>query len=289
MAFQADLAARCGFPVDYHLVNAPGPPLRGLQEFALCRGARQDVDGELEQLHRILKHMALDSSKCPLASIVSTLHKDIAQHAPDLWEAGQHQTLILHTQGLPTDAEGKRSGALKALQRAQAALGKLPIKLVIRLCTDDEDTLDTYNVLDADFGNIDVLDDYWGEALEVHLHNPWLTYARGLHRLRECGLAPDFLDDLDEQALSPDSLHRLCAMIFGGAPALPHPRNWGAFLPALTARLLDAAPMWNPVKKKETPWINLRQLERVYGTKRSGPAPRRTMPSVCAPRPPPGQ
>lgn len=39
------------------------------------------------------------------------------------------------------------------------------------------------------------------QALEVYLHNPWLTYGIGLHRLRESGFAPDIMDDLDERPL----------------------------------------------------------------------------------------
>jgi len=37
------------------------------------------------------------------------------------------------------------------------------------------------------------------QAMEVHLHNPWLTYGVGLHRLREAGFAPEIMDDLDER------------------------------------------------------------------------------------------
>ena len=37
------------------------------------------------------------------------------------------------------------------------------------------------------------------QAMEIYLHNPWLTYSIGLHRLRESGFAPDIMDDLDER------------------------------------------------------------------------------------------
>lgn len=37
------------------------------------------------------------------------------------------------------------------------------------------------------------------QAMEVYLHNPWLTYGVGLHRLREAGFAPEIMDDLDER------------------------------------------------------------------------------------------
>ena len=58
-----------------------------------------------------------------------------------------------------------------------------------------------YNTLDETLDSVDVLNDFWGESREVHLHNPWLCYSRGLHRLRESGLAPSLMDSLDEKPL----------------------------------------------------------------------------------------
>ena len=40
------------------------------------------------------------------------------------------------------------------------------------------------------------------KAMEVYLHNPWLTYSLGLHRLREAGLAPDIFSVLNGRALT---------------------------------------------------------------------------------------
>lgn len=108
------------------------------------------------------------------------------------------------------------------------------------------------------------------QALEVYLHNPWLTYTLGLHRLRESGLAPDMMDDLDERPLTLDEIHRLTKMLFLGDDDgdfhLPHPsRDWDKFLSRLQ-KLIDAEPgQWNPVKKRKTQWISMRKLESAYG------------------------
>ena len=146
---------------------------------------------------------------------------------------------------------------------------KLPVKLIIRLCTDDERVRDMFNTMDARFDSCDVLDDFWGEALEVYLHNPWLTYGMGLHRLREAGLAPEIMDDLDERPLSLDELHEFCHVLFVGGDDdiidLPHPKkSWSAFIRALNVLVEKEKKQWNPIKKMATPWINLKKLDAMH-------------------------
>ena len=43
-------------------------------------------------------------------------------------------------------------------------MSKLPVKVIIRLCTNDEKVINMYNDMDDKFASIDVMDDYWGEV-----------------------------------------------------------------------------------------------------------------------------
>ena len=52
--------------------------------------------------------------------------------------------------------------------------------------------------------------------MEVYLHNPWLTYGIGLHRLREAGLATELMDELDEKALNMSQIHQFFLEFFVG-------------------------------------------------------------------------
>jgi hypothetical protein len=45
---------------------------------------------------------------------------------------------------------------------------------------------------------------------EVYVHNPWLTYGLGIHRLREAGLGFDVMATLDESLLSLGEIYQFC-------------------------------------------------------------------------------
>jgi hypothetical protein len=86
--------------------------------------------------------------------------------------------------GLPTDIYGRCDNNTKLeFTEALQSLEGLPIWIVIRLCTNEDEVVGFYNNLDPDLErNIDVLDDFSQEAEEVCKHNPWLNYALPLHR-----------------------------------------------------------------------------------------------------------
>jgi hypothetical protein len=104
--------------------------------------------------------------------------------------------------------------------------------------------------------------------MEVYLHNPWLTYGFGIHRLREGGLASDLLDDLDEKAFNAHDIYEFCKEFFIGEKEieLTHPhKSWDAFMRGLNQLLKNEKLQWNPMKKKLTPWIDMRKLEVMFG------------------------
>ncbi|KAL7545163.1 hypothetical protein ACHAWF_008518 [Thalassiosira exigua] len=243
-------------------------------QFSLCWNSPSNVPREIAHLRHAMNNVRLDQSTCPLAARVHSLGKLIAKQAPDLEASGGHITIVLCTQGFPTDGQGKSSSAVrKELRHELGRLRTLPVKVIIRMCTDDESVRDMFNSLDSTFESFDVLDDYWAEAMEVYLHNPWLTYGVGLHRLRESGFAPELLDDIDERPLNLVEIHELCTMLFGdtaGGAGIPHPKHGVTnFLRSLHAPLDEAKLQWNPVKKAMMPWINLKKLEGMIRRRRS--------------------
>ena len=58
----------------------------------------------------------------------------------------------------------------------------LPVWIVIQLCSDEYDVVEFYNDVDNQLQlSLKVLDDFIGEAEEVHTHNPWLNDTSTTH------------------------------------------------------------------------------------------------------------
>ena len=105
--------------------------------------------------------------------------------------------------------------------------------------------------------------------MEIQLHNPWLTYGIGLHRLREAGLLPDIFGSLDERPFTLDQLYEFCNVLFIGDKSgvkLPHPRmeSLTSFFQTLKMLVDKEEMQWNPVRKKMMPWIDMARLEAIH-------------------------
>jgi hypothetical protein len=92
---------------------------------------------------------------------------------------GKKAALVILTDGEASDGD---------IVAAMRPLYQLPVWVVIRLCTDNDQIVDYWNNIDSQIElNMDVIDDPLGEAKEIYEHNKWFTYGEPLHRLREFG------------------------------------------------------------------------------------------------------
>ena len=113
-----------------------------------------------------------------------------------------------------------------------------------------------------------MLDDFCGEAAEIYECNPWLNYGLPLHRVREMGFHDRVLDMIDERALTKGEVRDFCVLLFGvdKCDGLPDPGiNWEGFMARVNDLLSNEELMWNPMKKKRMPWIDLKKLNKAYG------------------------
>jgi hypothetical protein len=272
VVYHAGTAAQFGLKTRFAMLNDPKV---GPQYFSI--GDKGSVQEEMQVAQHVMTHTR-PAGPTPLAPQLAGLQKYIAQIAPQLRQNRQIVTVVLATQGLPTSEHGDPNAAAQEFVRALQSFENLPVFVVVRLCTDDENVFDFYNSLDTHVElPFDVLDDFFGESLEIYLRNPWLTYSLPLHRFREMGFRIPVLDAIDERALTRSEVRDLCSLLFATPQPLPDPSlNWNAFMHAISSLAARERAQWNPVTRTVTPWINLHDLNRLYG----GAAPPQAIPMM---------
>eukprot|EP00804_Cyclotella_cryptica_P022869 CCRYP_005075-RA/>CCRYP_005075-RA protein AED:0.02 eAED:0.02 QI:249/1/1/1/1/1/2/136/571 len=264
--FHTEMAAQCWIPSKYWLVNEPGGD--SPKRFSLGWGKGEEVRSESERIIQVMKETKLDSKASPLARQLRNIEKYISKEASMLRDQNKFIGVVVCTQGEPTDRKGdKGKDVLRDFVKSLASLSDLPVKTVFRLCTDNDLVVDFYNTLDVN-EKCDVLDDFWGEAMEVYLHNPWLTYGIGLHRLREACLATDLIDNLDETSFTLEEIHEFCVDFFVGKNSdvpLANPcHDFPGFVSDLRNILKSQELVWNPVKNKLCPWVDVDKLNTIF-------------------------
>jgi hypothetical protein len=287
VGFFCNMAATLQLPTRFTMLNDLGS-MFGPQTFSVAENGPAHIPNDFAKAMSILQR-AYPSGATPLAKHVTQIRNLVAPMASQLQREGKMISVILATDGLPSDDNGNEGHVIfNQFVQALKSLEGLPVWVVVRLCTDDDRVFDFYNSIDAQLNlPYDVLDDFFGEALEVYLRNPWLNYALPLHRFRESGLYFHVLDALDEEALSFHELHQLCVLLFQQGQSLPDPaRDWLLFLHRLAPLLSQEKWHSNPITKTRSPWIDLRRLHLVYG--RNLPFPQelhQPMPQTTSPYP----
>jgi Mg-chelatase subunit ChlD len=265
--YHIQLAALLKAPTTFRLLNDPGRMV-GPQQFSVAERGPQLIPEDVQIARKTLK-AASPSGVTPLSDHLREIRENILVMQNEITQMGQKVVVVLATDGLPTDTFGISSQATRAeFETALRCLEGLPVWLVIRLCTDEDTVVDYYNNLDAQLElSLEVLDDFIGEAQEVYQHNNWLNYALPLHRVREMGFSHRLFDLLDERQLTVDEIRDFVFILFGeeNFDGLPDPAaDWSGFLDQISIIVHREKKQWNPVKKKATPWIDMKKLKKVH-------------------------
>eukprot|EP00980_Cylindrotheca_fusiformis_P001988 scaffold443_cov125-Cylindrotheca_fusiformis.AAC.37 len=227
-----------------------------------------DVESEIRQARMVMNRTKADGVT-PLTRHINEIQGEIRRMLPQLHKAGKRIAIIIATDGLPTDDEGNEGKEIRQdFVRALRSLEGLPVWVVIRLCTDEDDVTDFYSDLDNMLElSLEVLDDFMGESKEVAKQNPWLNYAIPLHRCRELGYHDRLFDLIDERALTKGELRDFCVLLFGAEyDQIPDPLSaWEEFLEYVEEKLTHETEQWNPQSKKLKPWISVKKLKKIYG------------------------
>jgi len=219
-----------------------------------------EADDKMAQLRRIQPE-----GSTPLTQHMREIREELIAMAPELRQTGQRVSIVIATDGLPTNETGQGGDFEKRrFVEALRLLEGLPVWLVIRLCTDEDDVVDFYNDLDHMLElSIDVLDDFTAEAKEIYEVNPWINYALPLHRIREFGTPERLFDLIDERAFTRSEVQSYCNILFStssmdGAPDAA--ADWKGFLVIVSKLSKSEGDRWNPVKRRRKQLISVKKL-----------------------------
>jgi len=165
MRFHVGLAKAANALSEFRLLNGAEPCLVGCGD--------DDVTGYGEILTAL---KGKPRGGTPLCRHIGEIVAEIQSNEEEIRAAGQIVVVVIATDGRSSD--GDMVEQLKPMEH-------LPVQIVVRLCTDDDSIVSYWNGIDTQLdAELDVLDDLFGEALEVYEHNKWLTYGEPIHRLR---------------------------------------------------------------------------------------------------------
>lgn len=275
---QAKLCVELQAPVSFRLLNPPtmgrgcSEANRPQQFLDLAAAGASAPEAELAQLNATMR--SEPGGYTPLAARLREVCKLVRRDELELRRSGRRVCVVVATDGMPTTRHGE-SGvrARRDFVAAMKELQRLPVWVVVRLCTDDDSVCDFYNDLDKQLeAPLEVLDDLCSEAREVGAHNPWLCYCAPLHALRLFGTQSRLLYAIDERPLSLGEAHGLCLSILGcSREELPQPLatasdedTWDAFEQGLKRQLAQIDPVWNPQRKSHRPLIDAAAFRRAY-------------------------
>jgi hypothetical protein len=256
-----------GVPCEFVLLNSPSPadPVEGRDIFTV-NAELGDTAAQVEAMRARLSRMSPEG-RTPLGARIEDICRRLAGSSQELRQSGRRIMLTIATDGVPDS----RPELVRALQQLPS---RLPVRVVIRLCTDDDQVVDFYNDLDKDVEMpLDIIDDFCGEATEIRKFNPWLVYTPMLQTIREAGTSIRILDFLDERALTPMEVALLSQLLMqhDGQPA--YSRESHEFLRAIEKDLARAPAVFDVGYKKMVPPLHLQLLRAAVCPKHyAGPA-----------------
>mmetsp|Transcript_10094 Transcript_10094/g.21072 ORF Transcript_10094/g.21072 Transcript_10094/m.21072 type:complete len:398 (+) Transcript_10094:1-1194(+) len=266
--YHAQMAALLEAPTVFRLLNDPGR-MAGPQQFSIAERGSDFVSEDLAVALNTMQ-MASPAGVTPLTQHVREIRANLQAMKEELQMTGQKVVIVLATDGLPSDNYGSSNQqTLHEFKDALRSLEGLPVWIVVRLCTDEENVVEFYNDLDSQLElSLEVLDDFTGEAEEVYEHNKWLNYALPLHRIREMGFSHKLFDLLDERRFTREELKQFFLLLFGPDKfdGVPDPQiDWKGFLRRIDQIANSEKRQWNPIRKKLMPWIDVKKLNSIYG------------------------
>jgi hypothetical protein len=263
--WHAEMAAWQQTPMAVRLLQDPGAQV-GPQQLGVSASKHYCSSDEVTRMKTLLKKTRPVGATSPISLHLQELFPCIQAMVSIFMRMEKKLTLCICTDSIPTDADGNEDP--KMIQEFLTTLQQLvdwPVQVVMRLSTDEERVVQFYRNLqvshEAFREKVMVLDDYISECQHVQENNPWLNYGYPLHLCREEGIRVPLLDALSERPLHQSELCEMVLLIFGERICCAQ-TDYPKFRKTLQLFNKETGVLWNPIKKKFVPWVDLKRLDR---------------------------
>mmetsp|Transcript_64596 Transcript_64596/g.167974 ORF Transcript_64596/g.167974 Transcript_64596/m.167974 type:complete len:390 (+) Transcript_64596:51-1220(+) len=276
---------RLGTPCVFVLLNSkrrvPGSPIVVGRD---CVCMEKSNGSEEEQLHE-LRDMLKGNGPCgvtPISERLEEIRSVIQAGVSGLAQRAQMVSLILVTDGLPTpwfSGESTLADKNHMVDMMRSLCASLPVLLVIRLFTQDAETVNFYNSIRERLAvSWDILDNLECEAQELAKRGDgWFAYTPVIHRMREAGTCAIGLNAEDGRPLSPAQVRRLAGLLSGSRRSLDHLSDRD-FINEMT-RIVAAAPLVYDVRRRQRrPILDVMRLRAALKVGFRGVV----LPGICA-------
>eukprot|EP00927_Polykrikos_kofoidii_P079712 TRINITY_DN76520_c0_g1_i1.p1 TRINITY_DN76520_c0_g1~~TRINITY_DN76520_c0_g1_i1.p1 ORF type:complete len:482 (-),score=71.37 TRINITY_DN76520_c0_g1_i1:153-1568(-) len=266
---QAAFNAAVGTACEFIILNPPRPRscFTSGMDFVAIDPSRDDVHAQLALLHRMLEQTK-PNGPTPLAERIEEIKQRLRTHYGHLAQDGLSAVVVIATDGLPTDGSfgGVSQVAQQNLTKVLRRLASdLPVFIVLRLCTDEDNVVEFYNRIDEEEElPLEVIDDLESEAREISKQgNGWFTYSPVIHMIREGGTNVKLLDVLDERKLTPLESRLLAGHLLMGEGDVPLPLgDIRSFLQEAERRVCKMGYVYDPLLHKPQRSVNIKGLRR---------------------------
>jgi len=261
--YQLKMGALLDSTTIFKFVNSPG---FGISQHFIVGEDDHNVEAELHDAQEIIRR-ASPNGTTPLTRHVLDVVSAVNQMNPELRRTGQKICIVIATDGVPTNEDGKEyHGAHDEFFSAVQLLQRLPVSIVFRLYSSEDRVLDYYEKFDAELEiPVEAIDDFVEEAKQVYRHNNWINYCLPLHRCREFGHHDRLFDLIDERSLTGQEACSFCELILGPINNLPNPIvDFRVFAALLHIKMDEEKLQWNPVSQKMKPWFSVRKMKHAY-------------------------
>lgn len=140
-------------------------PANEAQRYGVCWGDPENWSSERDHASlKLLRTLRPEGRNNQLKTEIGRVIKKLESEAPRLEEEDKFVSVVICTHGVPTNEFGESSSAvMKEYISSLKALNDLPVKIVLRLVTNEKKVMNFYKKVDLSI-DCDVLGNYWEEV-----------------------------------------------------------------------------------------------------------------------------